>query len=104
MEFIEKKEKFNQLFDYYKPLFTEKQVRYFELYYIEDYSLAEISELYQISRNAIFDHIKKVEEYLLIYEEKLGLYDKDLKRKEIIDQIQKTKDLTLLDSLRKLDE
>jgi uncharacterized protein len=44
------------------------------LYYQQDYSLHEIAELYDVSRNAVFDHLKKVEDHLLNYEEKLGLY------------------------------
>lgn len=104
MEPLDKKEIMNQLFDFYKPLFTDKQILYFELYYREDYSLAEISELYHVSRNAIFDHIKKVEEYLSIYEDKLKLHEKNIQRQKIIDKMIETKDLSLLQSLRKLDE
>jgi predicted DNA-binding protein YlxM (UPF0122 family) len=104
MEALDKKEKMNQLFEFYRPLFTEKQILYFELYYQEDYSLAEISELYQVSRNAIFEHVKKVEENLIIFEEKLKLLEKENKRKKLIDEIIEKKDLALLQDLRKLDE
>ena len=51
MEALDKKEQLNQLFDLYQPLLTDKQSLYFELYYKEDYSLQEISELYQLSRS-----------------------------------------------------
>jgi predicted DNA-binding protein YlxM (UPF0122 family) len=104
MEVLIKKERLNQLFDLYRPLFTERQILFFELYYREDYSLAEISELYSISRNAIFDHLKKVEEYLLEYEEKLKLLKMQERRKTLIDAIIESKDLSLLEQLRKLDE
>lgn len=104
MEALEKKEQLNQLFDLYQSLLTEKQCLYFKLYYHEDYSLQEIAEIYQLSRNAIFDHLKKVEDHLLDYESKLKLYDMQQKRLNLIDQIEETNDLSLLKALRKLDE
>jgi len=104
MEALEKKEQLNQLFDIYQSLLTEKQVKYFELYYHEDYSLQEISDIYQVSRHAVFDQLKKVEEHLLNYEEKLKLYDAQTKRQKLIEELIETKDLTLLEKLRKLDE
>jgi hypothetical protein len=104
MEALDKKEILNRLFDLYHVLLTEKQVLYFELYYKEDYSLQEIAELYSISRNAIFDHLKKVEEHLFDYESKLGLLKNREKRLELIDEIIKTNHLELLEHLRKLDE
>lgn len=104
MEVLEKKEQLNQLYDLYKNLLTEKQVLYFELYYQEDYSLHEIAELYQVSRHAVFDQLKKVEEYLYQYEEKLKLHEKHIKRIELLDAFEKTKDNMYIDLLRKLDE
>jgi len=104
METLEKKEILNELFDLYQVLLTEKQINYFELYYKEDYSLNEIAEIYLVSRNAVFDHLKKVEEHLFSYEEKLGLLKQYKKRKELIDKLEQSKDLSLLDELRKLDE
>lgn len=104
MEALDKKEQLNQLFDLYKSLLTKKQCLYFELYYREDYSLQEISEIYTVSRNAVFDQLKKVEDYLFSYEEKLSLLALQLKRKELIDKAIETKDFKLLEALRKLDE
>ncbi|MBN2268342.1 MAG: hypothetical protein JXC35_02840 [Acholeplasmataceae bacterium] len=104
METLDKKEYLNQLFDFYEPLLTEKQRLYFEYYYIEDYSLQEISELYKVSRNAIFDHLKKVEQHLLDFEQKLKLLTLKNQRLALIEKIKTSGDLTLLDALRKLDE
>ncbi|MDY0339072.1 MAG: DNA-binding protein [Acholeplasmataceae bacterium] len=104
METLDKKEYLNQLFDLYEPLLTDKQRLYFEHYYKEDYSLQEISELYQVSRNAIFDHLKKVEEHLIDFEKKLKLLELKNKRLELIKKIEETKDLNLVEELRKLDE
>ncbi|MBU1094256.1 MAG: hypothetical protein KKH01_07325 [Firmicutes bacterium] len=104
MESLEKKEQLNQLFDLYSALLTEKQVLYFEHYYHEDYSLQEIAELYQVSRNAVYDHLKKVEEHLYHYEEKLKLFELKEIRLNLIEKAIKDNDLSLLEQLRKLDE
>lgn len=104
METLEKKEQLNELFDIYQNLLTDKQIEYFRYYYQEDYSLQEIAELLDVSRNAIFDQLKKVEIHLFSYEEKLKLLEKKQKRLEIMDQL-RTKDCKkLIDELRKLDE
>jgi len=104
MENLEKKEQLNQLFDIYQSLLTDKQVEYFRYYYQDDYSLQEISDLLKVSRHAIFDQLKKVEAHLFSYEEKLNIFTRKQKRSEILDQLKKTKDLSLIDQLRKLDE
>ena len=67
------------LFDVYKELLTSKQQEYFILYYYEDYSLKEISEMKDVSRNAVFDQIKKVINNLEEYESKLKIYEKTVK-------------------------
>ena len=41
------------LYDYYGELLTEKQKEYFECYYFENLSLAEIAENYETRRNTI---------------------------------------------------
>ena len=63
----------NEIYIYYKELFTEKQQMYFEDYYMNDLSLSEIAENYGISRNAVHNQLKIVEEKILYYEEILGL-------------------------------
>jgi len=104
METLEKKEQLNELFDVYQTLLTDKQIEYFKYYYQEDYSLQEIAELLDVSRNAIFDQLKKVEQHLFSYEEKLKLLEKKQKRLEIMDQLQTKHCKALIDELRKLDE
>jgi predicted DNA-binding protein YlxM (UPF0122 family) len=104
MESYEKKAWMGQLFDLYGDLLTEKQSAYFKLYYFEDYSLQEIAEVFEVSRNAVYDHIKKAEDHLLAYEEALKLYAKREKRKEILERLVQGFDPKLVDELRKLDE
>lgn len=45
-----------------------------EMYYLEDYSLGEISELFEVSRQAVYDNIKRTEKMLESYEDKLHLF------------------------------
>lgn len=104
MESFEKKEWLNQLFDIYGLLLTEKQQSYFRLYYMEDYSLQEISEVFEVSRNAVFDHLKKAEDHLVFYEEVLCIKQKKNMRKAILDTLAETHDPLWIEALRKLDE
>lgn len=75
------------LYDYYKDLLTEKQQMYFEDYYFDNLSLSEMSENYNISRNAIHKSLKDVCDKLLDYENKLKLYKKGNELKKIISNL-----------------
>lgn len=81
---LEKTTRMNFLFDFYQALLTEKQRSYMELYYLDDLSLGEIAESYKVSRQAVYDNIRRTEAMLEEYEEKLGLFRKFQKRQEII--------------------
>lgn len=84
---LEKVNRMNELYDTYQELLTTKQKVYFELYYQDDLSLSEIAEQFEVSRNAVFDNIKRTEKLLEDYEGKLQLLDKREAREKIIDQI-----------------
>ena len=64
------------LYDLYSNLLTEKQKNYFEDYYVMDLSLAEIAENNNVSRNAVFDQIKRTVNTLLEIEEAVKLNEK----------------------------
>ena len=61
------------LFDFYGELLTDKQREYFDLHYNEDYSLGEIAEMTGISRQGVWDIIKRAEDTLRKTVEKTGL-------------------------------
>lgn len=64
---------FPRLYDTYGALLTERQRELFELYYEQDLSLSEISEIAGITRQGARDAIGHAEAALREFEEKLGL-------------------------------
>lgn len=84
---MHKKIYLNNLYDYYQDLFTDKQKEYFEAYYYKDLSLSEIAENNNVSRNAIHNQIRIVEEKLEFYENVLNLYNKSIKLKELLKDV-----------------
>lgn len=64
------------LFDVYGAMLGEQKQKMFELYYGDDLSLAEIAEEMNISRQGVRESLKKCEEQLLEFEEKLGFSKK----------------------------
>lgn len=68
---------YNELFDIYETLLTNKEIETFKSYYQEDLSLAEIALNNNVSRSAIQKTIKTVIDKLNNYEDKLGIYKKN---------------------------
>ncbi|HHT55867.1 MAG TPA: hypothetical protein GX012_04810 [Acholeplasma sp.] len=104
MERLAKTEKLNELFSVYQKLFTEKQIAYFNMYYEMDYSYQEIADHFKVSRNAIFDQLKRVEENLYLYEESLKLIENKNKRINLINKFIETKDIKFIEELKRMDE
>ena len=74
---LEKSIYINELYDLYGSLLTKKQQEIIELYYCDDLSLSEISEQFNISRNAVYDCLKKGIKQLENYEKELKLLEKE---------------------------
>lgn len=89
---FEKKAYYSILFDYYKSLLTDKQQKMFIDYYFEDFSLSEIALEYEVSRNAVWDTITKVNNQLDKYESILGLFNKDQKLKNYLNELKEHTD------------
>jgi predicted DNA-binding protein YlxM (UPF0122 family) len=85
---LEKTNRINLLIDFYEPLLTEKQGTFLKLYVHDDYSLGEIAENFNISRQAIYEHIKRAEQTLQDYEDKLQLLNKHEQRIKLQDQLE----------------
>ena len=93
---VEKKVEVSILCQIYGKLLTEKQYEVINDYYNNDYSLSEIAENNNITRQAVRDMIKKGESKLFEFEEKL-LIMKKMRNQEkqiqsIIEELNKIKD------------
>jgi predicted DNA-binding protein YlxM (UPF0122 family) len=84
---LEKTTRMNYLYDFYQSLLTPKQSSYMALYYLDDFSLGEIAEEYNVSRQAVYDNIKRTEAMLEEYEEKLLLFEKFQERSKLIQEM-----------------
>lgn len=73
---FEKNLKIGFLLDFYGDILSERRRTVLDYYYNNDYSLAEIADEIGISRQGVRDLIKKAEEELYFYEEKLGLAER----------------------------
>lgn len=88
MNELEKTNHVNMLIDIYGDLLTEKQQQYIMMYYEDDLSLSEIAESLSISRNAVYDQIRRALHTLEEYEERLGLLKKHEARLDLIERIE----------------
>lgn len=84
---LEKNTRLNALFDFYQPLLTSKQNDYLQLYYADDYSLGEIAEEFEVSRQAVYDNLKRSTQLLEDYEAKLHLFADYLQRQSVAAQL-----------------
>ena len=87
------------LYDIYGELLTEKQQEYFEDYYFNNLTLAEMSENCDVSRNAIHNQLNETEEKLNRYETILKLYEKNKKIKKICEKLDEQTKNKILDIL-----
>lgn len=75
------------LFDFYGELLTDKQREYFDLHYNEDLSLAEIAALSGVSRQAVWDNIRRAESQLREIEDKVGLVARYRQQREALAEV-----------------
>jgi len=75
------------LLDFYGQLLTERQFEIMDLQFNNDYSLGEIAEQLNISRQGVYDSIKRGKVLLKRMEEKLRLVEKFVKQKNKAQEI-----------------
>ena len=76
------------LFDFYGEVLTERQKEFFDLYYNEDLSLAEIAENYGISRQGVRDVIVRAEAIMTELEDKTGLLKRFMQMRGRVEAIE----------------
>lgn len=81
MDELSKSEALGDLYALYGSLLTQGQQDYFEDYYYNDLSLGEIADNHHVSRQAVYDNLKRSSKSLEKYEDKLKL-------KETFDQLE----------------
>ncbi|MDY5436243.1 YlxM family DNA-binding protein [Peptostreptococcus porci] len=86
---IEKMLEIESLYSQYASLLTDKQRDIISMYYDEDYSLGEISQILKISRQSVYDSLKRSETALKDYESKLGMIDKMKQIEIFVNSIEK---------------
>lgn len=84
------------LFDFYGPLLTDKQNRCLQMHLFEDFSLSEISAELGISRQAVYDMLKRSEQIMQQYENKLGLAARSIQEKKEL--------YSILNDLKKIEQ
>ena len=76
------------LFDFFGDLLTDKQREYYDLHYNADLSLQEIAEQSGVSRQAVWDIIRRAEQSLMAYEDKTGLVARAVGRRHELEALE----------------
>ncbi len=80
--------KISYLLDFYGKLFSEKQQEILEMYFQDDMSLSEIAEVTGITRQGVYDNIKRCEKEILSLENKLNLMDRFIEMSSFLDMVE----------------
>ena len=86
---MEKYFKMSYLIDIYSSLLTDKQLKVLEYYYNDDISLSEIASMLNISRQGVYDTLKRAEKIISEYDDKLNLLEKYEQNIELIDKLER---------------
>lgn len=101
---MEKYFKMSYLIDIYSSLLTDKQLKVLEYYYDDDISLSEIASMLNISRQGVYDTLKRAEKIILEYDEKLNLlkkYEENIELLNRLEELSKDKEsLSLIKEIR----
>ncbi|GAB3069873.1 putative DNA-binding protein [Salinicoccus sesuvii] len=110
IEGLERTMRMNYLYDFYHTLLTDKQRKYIELYYLEDFAFSEIAEELEVTRQAVYDNLKRSKDLLEHYEGNLGMYKNFVTRQSLLRRLkerlghnQDEEIATILDELEMLD-
>ena len=76
------------LFDFYGDLLTEKQREYYDLHFNSDLSLQEIAEQSGVSRQAVWDIIRRAEQTMAEIEDKTGLVARAVRRRKAVEELE----------------
>ncbi|MGL4867338.1 MAG: YlxM family DNA-binding protein [Cetobacterium sp.] len=89
------------LLDYYSNLLSDRQKEYLLEHFEGDLSLTEIGKKYNITRQAVYDNIRRGIKILRDYEEKIGFYKRDV---ELLKQLNNLKKNFKIEKLEEIIE
>jgi len=75
------------LYDFYGSLLTDKQSLSLEMHYLNDFSLAEIANELGVSRQAVHDILKRAEQIMVDYEDKLKFVERYQREQQTLQHI-----------------
>ena len=101
---LERTMRMNYLYDFYQSLLTDKQQKYIELYYLEDFQFSEIAEEMNVTRQAVYDNLKRSRDMLEQYEDALGMYKNFNKRLELYAELKNKLGDNISEDVRKIIE
>ena len=84
---LEKLLHMSALFDFYGPLLTDKQRRCLQMHLFEDFSLSEISQELGISRQAVYDMLRRSEQLMQQYEDRLHLVARAQEQQVLLERL-----------------
>lgn len=87
MQMLDKVLRIILLFDFYGALLTKKQQLTLEMHYLNDLSLAEIADELGVTRQAVHDILKRAEQVLMDYEDKLKFVERHQNEQQTIQHI-----------------
>ncbi|KAF0091362.1 MAG: hypothetical protein FD141_1151 [Fusobacteria bacterium] len=90
---MEKFTKISLLLDIYGNLLKGRRKEVLNLYYNEDYSLTEIAEMFNITKQGVRDFLLKGEKELLEYENSLNILENKFEMDDILNNLLDSEDL-----------
>lgn len=84
---VEERLELSLLYDFYGALLKENQQRMFEASILEDYNFSEIAQDEGITRQGVYDTIKRATKQLEMYEKKLGLVARFREQKKKVEEL-----------------
>lgn len=82
--YMERNVRIGWLLDFYGGFLTAKQKKILDLHYNDDLSLGEIAEHEKISRQGVYDTLKRGESLLIDMENRLGLLQRHLTTSQLL--------------------
>lgn len=100
MDELTKNEQLGDLYAYYGALLTKGQQNYFKDYYYNDLSLGEIADNHHVSRQAVYDNLRRSAAALKKYENKLHMQEDYNKIEDHLEKISQLIDHSNVDQAK----